>query len=50
MNIVVVFVNRLSKRLISIPYYKTYTARDLAELYYIHILRYFGPLDTIVSD
>ena len=50
MNIVVVFVNRLSKRLISIPYYKICIARDLAELYYIHVLRYFGPLDTIISD
>ncbi len=49
-NIVVVFINRLSKRPISIPCYKTYTARDLAKLYYIYILYYFGPLDTIISD
>ncbi len=50
MNIVVVFINRLSKRPISIPCYKTCTARDLAKLYYMYILRYFSPLDTIVSD
>ena len=49
-NTVVVFINRLSKRLISIPCYKTYIAHDLAKLYYIYILYYFSPLDTIVSD
>jgi len=49
-NTVVVFINRLSKRLISIPCYKTYMAHNLAKLYYMYVLCYFGPLDTIVSD
>jgi len=50
MNTVVVFIDRLGKRLISIPCYKTCMARDLAKLYYMHVLCYFGPLDTIVSN
>ena len=50
MDAVVVFIDRLSKRPISIPCYQTCTAKDLATLYYVHVLRYFGPPDTIVSD
>ena len=50
MNTVVVFINRLGKRLISIPCYKTYMAHNLAKLYYMHVLCYFGLLDTIVSN
>ena len=50
MNTVVVFINRLSKRLISIPCYKTCIAHNLAKLYYMYVLCYFGPLDTIISD
>ena len=50
MDAVVVFIDRLSKRPISIPCYQTCTAKDLATLYCVHVLRYFGPPDTIVSD
>ena len=50
MDAVVVFINRLSKRLISVPCYRTCTAKDLVTLYYVHVLRYFRPLDIIISD
>jgi hypothetical protein len=47
-----VFVNvdRLGKRVISIPCEKTITTEEAARLYITHIYRIYGPLDTIVSD
>ena len=47
-----VFVNvdRLGKRVISIPCLKTITAKEAARLYITHIYRIYRPPDTIVSD
>lgn len=45
-----VVVDRLGKRPISIPCHKTIDARGLAELFIPYIWRYYGPPDTIVSD
>jgi transposase InsO family protein len=50
MNIVCVFVDRLGKRPISVPCNKEVDARVLAQLYLVHIHRYYGPATTIVSD
>jgi transposase InsO family protein len=50
MNIVCVFVDRLGKRPISVPCNKEVDARVLAQLYLIHVHRYYGPATTIVSD
>jgi transposase InsO family protein len=47
---ILVVVDRLGKRPISMPCFKTTTARDLAKLFITHIWRYYGPPDTIVSD
>ena len=49
-NSILVVVNRLGKRPISVLYYKTTIARELATLFIKYIWRYYGPLDTIVSD
>jgi transposase InsO family protein len=48
-NILVV-VDRFGKRAISIPCYKTTTAREMAQLFLIHVYRHQGPPDSIVSD
>jgi transposase InsO family protein len=45
-----VVVDRLSKQAISIPCFKTVTARDMAEMYIQHIYRHRGAPQTIVSD
>jgi hypothetical protein len=50
MNIVCVFVDRLGKRPISIPCNKEVDARVLAQLYLVHVYRYYGPVMIIVSD
>ena len=47
---ILVVVDRLGKRPVSVPYYKTTTARELATLFIKHIWRHYGPPDTIVSD
>ena len=49
-NMVCVFVDRLRKRPISIPCNKEVDARALAQLYLVHVHRYYGPVTTIVSD
>jgi len=49
-NILWVVVNRLSKQAISIPYFKTITAKDMAEMYIQHIYRHRGAPQTIVLD
>ena len=33
---IVVFINRFSKKAVSLPYWKTATAKNLAELYAVH--------------
>jgi hypothetical protein len=48
-NILVV-INRLLKKSISISCYKTTTAEEMALLFIYYIWRYFGPPDSIVSD
>jgi transposase InsO family protein len=45
-----VVVDRLSKQSISIPCYKTTTAKDMARLYVSYVYRYRGAPETIVSD
>jgi transposase InsO family protein len=50
MNMVCVFVDRLAKRPISVPCNKTVDARVLAQLYLVHVHKYYGPATTIVSD
>ena len=47
---VFVIVDRLSKRPVSIPCYKTTTAKEMARLFILHVYRWKGPPDTIVSD
>ena len=47
---VCVFVDRLGKQPISIPCDKTVDARVLAQLYLIHVHKYYGPATTVVSD
>jgi hypothetical protein len=49
-NTILVFVNRLGKRPISIPCYKTSTARELAHYFITYVWRYYGPPDSIISD
>jgi hypothetical protein len=50
MNIVCVFVNRLGKRLISVPCDKSVDARVIAQLYLIYVYKYYRPATTVVSD
>ena len=47
---VAIFVDRLSKRTITIPVRDTVTARELVPLFITHVLRYIGIPDSIVSD
>ena len=49
-NTVVVFIDRFSKKPVSLPYYKTATTKDIAKLYYEHYFRYIGLPNSIVSD
>lgn len=50
MDMLIVFICRLSKRSISIPCLKTTDANETARIYLDRVWRYFGPADTIVSD
>ena len=50
MNMVYVFVDRLSKHPISIPCNKLVDTRTLAQLYLIHVHKYYSPATTIVLD
>ena len=49
-NIVYVFINKLGKRFISIFCKKTVDARTIAQLYLVHVYKYYGLATTIVSD
>ena len=49
-NIIVVFINYLSKKAVSLPYKKTITIKDLAELYTIYYYYYIRLPDSVVSD
>ena len=44
------FVNRLSKAAVLIPYKKTITIKEIAKLYYVYIYRYYDLLESIVLD
>jgi protein involved in ribonucleotide reduction len=47
---VLVFIDRLTKRAISVPCHKSATTVQIARLYIYHVYRYFGPPDTTASD
>ena len=49
-NAIVVFIDRFSKKAVSLPCKKTATTKDLAELYAVHYYRYIGLPDSVVSD
>jgi len=49
-NIVIILVNRFSKRPFLIPYYKNINAKKAAQLYIYYIYQIYGLLDTIISD
>lgn len=47
---VLVVVDRLGKRSFSLPTYKTCTAAELADLYYLFLWRIYGTPETVTSD
>ena len=47
---IIVFIYRLSKRPIFIPYYSTTTTRNLADIFINRVQRYYRPPDSIVLD
>lgn len=47
---VCVFIDRFSKAPVSIPCHKTATAKEMAEIYYVYVYRYYDLPDSIVSD
>ena len=50
MNMVCVFVDRLGKRPISVPCNKSVDAQVMAQLYMIHVYKYYRLATTIVLD
>ena len=49
-NSIAVFIDRLGKEAVSIPCTKEVTAKDLAELFYIHVYRHHNVPESVVSD
>jgi hypothetical protein len=47
---ILVFIDRLGKRLILIPCYKTSITRELAHYFITYVWRYYRPPDLIVLD
>jgi len=47
---VLIIIDRLRKRPISIPCHKITTVKDLAKLFIANVYRYYGPPETIVLD
>ena len=47
---VAIFVDRLGKRLISVPIRDTVTTRDLAQTFITHVIRHVGLPDSITLD
>jgi hypothetical protein len=47
---IIVFINRLSKEAILIPYTKEAIAKDLAKMFYIYIYKYYNIPKSIVLD
>ncbi len=49
-NIIAVFINRFSKKAVTILYRKTATIKDLAEIYVVYCYRHLGLPNSVVSD
>jgi len=49
-NIAIILVNRFSKRLFLILYYKNIDAKEVAQLYIHYIYQIYRLLDTIISN
>ncbi len=49
-NIIIVFIDRFSKKAVTILYRKTTTTKDLAEIYVIYYYYYLSLPDSVVSD
>ena len=49
-DIVIVLVNRFSKRSFLIPYYKNINTKEAAQLYIYYVYHIYGLLDTIILD
>jgi len=47
---VIILVNRFSKRPFLIPCYKNIDAKEAAQLYIYYVYRIYGLLDTIISN
>ena len=45
-----VIVDRFSKRLFLIPYYKNINAKEAAQLFIHYVHQIYGPPDTIISN
>ena len=44
------FINSLSKEAVLIPCIKEAIAKDLAEMFYIHVYRHYNVPELVVSD
>ena len=44
------FINRLSKEAVLIPYTKEAIAKDLAKMFYIHVYRHYNVPKSMVLD
>ena len=49
-NTAFVVINRLYKQSISLPYFKTITAKDMARLYINNIYRFYSAPESIVFN
>ena len=49
-DMLIVFICRLSKRLISVPCQKDTDTKETARIYLDRVWRYYGLVDTIISD
>ncbi len=49
-NIIAVFIDRFSKKVVIIPCRKTATIKNLVEIYVIYCYYYLGLPDSVVSD
>ncbi len=49
-NIITIFINRFSKKAVTILCRKTAIIKDLAEIYVVYYYRYLGLPDSVVSD
>ena len=47
---VIILVNRFSKRPFLIPYYKNINTKEVAQLYIYYVYRIYRLLDTIILD